>query len=139
KALRDAGGLDFDDLIGRTVDMLAKQEPIRRKWQQQFKYVMVDEYQDTNSAQYKLIKLLTGPHKNIAVVGDDWQSIYSWRGADFRNILNFEKDYPGCTVIKLEQNYRSTKNILEAAQNVISQNKLKSDKKIWTAEPAGSP
>jgi DNA helicase-2/ATP-dependent DNA helicase PcrA len=100
---------------------------------------MIDEYQDTNSAQYKLVKLLTGPHKNIAVVGDDWQSIYSWRGADFRNILNFEKDYQNCTVIKLEQNYRSTKNILDAAHAVISQNKQRSNKKLWTSSGAGSP
>jgi DNA helicase-2/ATP-dependent DNA helicase PcrA len=139
KALKDAQALDFDDLISRTVDMLSQYQPIRHKWQQQFKYVMVDEYQDTNSAQYKLIKLLTGPHKNIAVVGDDWQSIYSWRGADFRNILNFEKDFPGCTVIKLEQNYRSTKNILDAAHSVISHNSLRSEKKLWTASGLGSP
>jgi DNA helicase-2/ATP-dependent DNA helicase PcrA len=139
KLLKDSSALDFDDLIGRMVALLSTQEQLRQKWQDQFKYVMVDEYQDTNAAQYKLVKLLTGPHQNIAVVGDDWQSIYSWRGADFRNILNFEKDYPNCTVIKLEQNYRSTKNILEAAHNVISQNKTRSDKKIWTAEGAGSP
>ena len=139
RMLKDASALDFDDLIARTVNLLETQAHIRQKWQTQFKYVMIDEYQDTNAAQYKLVKLLTGPHQNIAVVGDDWQSIYSWRGADFRNILNFEKDYPDCTVIKLEQNYRSTKNILEAAHNVISGNSLRSDKKLWTAESAGSP
>jgi DNA helicase-2/ATP-dependent DNA helicase PcrA len=139
RSLRDAGALDFDDLIGRTVSLLTNQPEVRNKWQQQFKYVMIDEYQDTNSAQYKLVKLLTGPHNNIAVVGDDWQSIYSWRGADFRNILNFEKDYQNCTVIKLEQNYRSTKNILDAAHAVISQNKQRSNKKLWTSSGAGSP
>ncbi len=139
RMLKDASALDFDDLIARTVNLLASQDQIRQKWQTQFKYVMIDEYQDTNAAQYKLVKLLTGSHRNIAVVGDDWQSIYSWRGADFRNILNFEKDYSGCTVIKLEQNYRSTKNILEAAHNVIANNNLRSDKKLWTAEAAGSP
>lgn len=139
KMLKDAAALDFDDLISRAVQLLSSQTAICQKWQNQFKYVMIDEYQDTNSAQYKLIKLLTGPHQNIAVVGDDWQSIYSWRGADFRNILNFEKDYPKCAVIKLEQNYRSTKNILEAAHNVIAANSLRSDKKLWTAESAGSP
>src|SRR3989338_4540439 len=112
---------------------------VRDKWRKQFKYVMVDEYQDTNNAQYKLVKLLTGPHKNIAVVGDDWQSIYSWRGADYHNILNFENDFSGCAVIKLEQNYRSTKNILDAAHNVISQNKSRSNKKLWTAAGSGSP
>jgi DNA helicase-2/ATP-dependent DNA helicase PcrA len=93
KSLREAGALDFDDLISRTVSLLTNRPEVREKWQRQFKYVMIDEYQDTNSAQYKLVRLLTGPHQNIAVVGDDWQSIYSWRGADFKNILNFEKDY----------------------------------------------
>jgi DNA helicase-2/ATP-dependent DNA helicase PcrA len=137
--LKDASALDFDDLISRAVAMLSSQLELRKKWQAQFKYVMIDEYQDTNAAQYKLVKLLTGPHKNIAVVGDDWQSIYSWRGADFRNILNFEKDFPNCVVIKLEQNYRSTKNILEAAHNVISKNSLRSEKKLWTASGSGSP
>jgi DNA helicase-2/ATP-dependent DNA helicase PcrA len=139
KSLRDSSALDFDDLIGRTVDLMESQEEIQSKWQRQFAYVMIDEYQDTNAAQYRLVRLLTGSHNNIAVVGDDWQSIYSWRGADFRNILNFEKDYKGCTVIKLEQNYRSTKNILDAAHSVISHNSQRSDKKLWTASGAGSP
>jgi DNA helicase-2/ATP-dependent DNA helicase PcrA len=139
KSLREAGALDFDDLISRTVSLLTNRPEVREKWQRQFKYVMIDEYQDTNSAQYKLVRLLTGPHQNIAVVGDDWQSIYSWRGADFKNILNFEKDYSNCTVIKLEQNYRSTKNILDAAHSVISQNKQRSNKKLWTDLGAGSP
>lgn len=137
--LTETNALDFDDLIGKTVGLLQKQLAVRKKWQAQFKYIMVDEYQDTNSAQYKLVKLLTGPHKNIAVVGDDWQSIYSWRGADFRNILNFEKDYPKALVIKLEQNYRSTKNILDAAHGVISHNQNRSNKKLWTAAGEGSP
>lgn len=139
KKLRDSGALDFDDLIGRTVNLLKNSKNIRLTWQARFKYVMVDEYQDTNAAQYQFIKLLTGPTKNIAVVGDDWQSIYSWRGADYRNILNFERDFPGCTVIKLEQNYRSTANILLAAHNVISQNQTRSDKQLWTKERAGVP
>jgi len=138
-SLKDSNALDFDDLIGKAVGLLEKYPDFRKKWQDQFKYIMVDEYQDTNSAQYKLIKLLTGPHKNIAVVGDDWQSIYSWRGADYRNILNFEKDYPKGSVIKLEQNYRSTKNILDASHSVISQNTSRSDKKLWTAAGAGNP
>jgi DNA helicase-2/ATP-dependent DNA helicase PcrA len=137
--LSDSAALDFDDLISRTVEMLTKNQEIRQKWQTQFAYVMIDEYQDTNAAQYNLVKLLTGPHHNIAVVGDDWQSIYSWRGADFRNILNFEKDYEGCAVIKLEQNYRSTKNILDGAHRVIAPNTQRSDKKLWTAEGDGSP
>jgi DNA helicase-2/ATP-dependent DNA helicase PcrA len=139
KTLRESSALDFDDLIARTVQLLSSHKAIRQKWQTQFRYVMIDEYQDTNSAQYRLVKLLTGPHHNIAVVGDDWQSIYSWRGADFRNILNFELDYPGATVIKLEQNYRSTKNILDAAHGVISHNTQRSDKKLWTVAGAGAP
>lgn len=137
--LKQNGALDFDDLIGRAVRLLKTQILVRQKWQAQFKYVMIDEYQDTNAAQYQLVKLLTGPRGNIAVVGDDWQSIYSWRGADFRNILNFEKDFAGCSVIKLEQNYRSTKSILDAAHNVISHNEQRSNKKLWTAAAAGSP
>lgn len=139
KILRDAAALDFDDLIVRTVRMLENHEEVRTKWQRQFKYIMIDEYQDTNAAQYALVKLLTNTDKNIAVVGDDWQSIYSWRGADFRNILRFEKDYPNCTVIKLEQNYRSTGAILEAAHAVITKNQQRSDKKLWTASEGGFP
>lgn len=137
RALREAAALDFDDLIGRTVDMLATQEEIRQKWQKRFRYIMIDEYQDTNAAQYKLVRMMTNKSNNIAVVGDDWQSIYSWRGADFRNILNFEKDYPDATVIKLEQNYRSTKAILDAAHTIITKNKQRSDKKLWTAAGSG--
>jgi len=112
---------------------------IRKKWMQQFAYIMIDEYQDTNAAQYKLVKLLTSEANNIAVVGDDWQSIYSWRGADFRNILNFERDYPNCTVIKLEQNYRSTGHILNAAHGVVTRNQQRSEKKLWTAAGEGKP
>jgi len=139
KILHNASALDFDDLIGKAVAMLAKSVAIRDKWRRQFKYILIDEYQDTNSAQYKLVKLLTNQNNNIAVVGDDWQSIYSWRGADFRNILNFEKDYPNCTVIKLEQNYRSTKHILDAAQAIITNNRQRSDKKLWTDAGHGLP
>lgn len=152
KILKDNGALDFDDLISQAVRLLSTNKPIREKWQNQFKYIMIDEYQDTNSAQYKLVKLLTNPNPvrpsrradaargpNVAVVGDDWQSIYSWRGADFKNILNFEKDYPNCTVIKLEQNYRSTKPILDAAHTVITQNQNRSDKKLWTDSKGGLP
>lgn len=139
KALKEASALDFDDLINRTALMLKKQEEIRDKWQAQFTYIMIDEYQDTNAAQYQLVNLLTNEHKNIAVVGDDWQSIYSWRGADFRNILKFEKDYKDTAVIKLEQNYRSTKNILDAAHAVITKNAQRSDKRLWTSAGDGSP
>jgi DNA helicase II / ATP-dependent DNA helicase PcrA len=139
KALKDASALDFDDLINRTVKMLQSQPELRAKWQRQFKYIMIDEYQDTNAAQYKLVKLFTNEANNIAVVGDDWQSIYSWRGADFRNILNFEHDHPNCTVIKLEQNYRSTGAILEAAHSIITKNQQRSDKKLWTDAGHGLP
>jgi DNA helicase II / ATP-dependent DNA helicase PcrA len=137
--LKGAGALDFDDLIAKTVHMLQTNKEIRQKWVAQFRYIMIDEYQDTNAAQYKLIKLLTSDQHNIAVVGDDWQSIYSWRGADFRNILNFEKDYPEVTIVKLEQNYRSTRSILNAAHSVITKNQQRSDKELWTEAGDGKP
>ena len=139
RILKEASALDFDDLINRTVRMLESSEEVRLKWQNQFAYIMIDEYQDTNGAQYKLVKLLTNHHHNIAVVGDDWQSIYSWRGADFRNILNFSKDYKDCAVIKLEQNYRSTNYILKAAHAVITKNLQRSDKELWTSAGNGMP
>jgi len=138
-ALKEAGALDFDDLIGRTVELMKTQQEIRLKWQTQFKHILVDEYQDTNGAQYKLIKLLLNEDQNLCVVGDDWQSIYSWRGADFRNILNFEKDFPSATIIKLEENYRSTKNILNAAHLVITKNEQRSDKRLFTKSGQGMP
>ncbi|MCL4357955.1 UvrD-helicase domain-containing protein [Patescibacteria group bacterium] len=139
RELRDAGGLDFDDLINETVRMLDSQPDVRSRWRNQFKYIMVDEYQDTNTAQYKLIKLLVNEQRNLAVIGDDWQNIYTFRGSDFRNILNFELDYPDCTVIKLEQNYRSTKSILDAGQAIISKVEQRSDKKLWTSIGQGQP
>ncbi len=136
---RKAMALDFDDLIAETVRLLSEVKLIRERYQQQFKYILIDEYQDTNAAQYRLIKLLVNQHKNICVVGDDWQSIYSWRGADYTNILNFEKDFPGTKVVKLEQNYRSTKHILDAAHQVISKNVNRSNKKLWTSDDGGLP
>lgn len=139
KLLKEAGALDFDDLISKTLLLLETVDEIRNKWRTHFRYIMIDEYQDTNGAQYKLIKLLVNESNNIAVVGDDWQSIYSWRGADFRNILRFEKDYSNTTIIKLEQNYRSTKLILDGAHAVITKNQQRSDKKLWTAEADGKP
>jgi len=139
KELKQANGLDFDDLINETVRLLKSQTNIREKWHLQFKYVMVDEYQDTNAAQYNLVKLLTNKNRNLAVIGDDWQTIFSWRGADYRNILNFERDYSPCTVIKLEQNYRSTKNILAAGQAIITKNVERSDKELWTSAGEGLP
>ncbi len=137
--LRQAGGLDFDDLINETARLLKTDSNVRQRLHRQFKYVMVDEYQDTNAAQYQLVRLLTNDQKNLAVIGDDWQTIFSWRGADYRNILNFERDYPNCTVIKLEQNYRSTRNILAAGQAIITKNTERSDKELWTAEAEGLP
>jgi len=139
KFLRDAQALDFDDLLMKTVQMLQESPEVLKKWQSRFRYIMVDEYQDTNHAQYMMIKLLGAEHRNICVVGDDWQSIYSWRGANFRNILDFERDYPEANTIKLEQNYRSTKPILDAAQNVISKNDTRSKKELWTESEHGEP
>ncbi len=137
--LDQAGALDFDDLIFRAVRMFQDNPDILRKYQDQFQYIMVDEYQDTNHAQYQLTKLLSSTKsRNICVVGDDWQSIYSWRGANFQNILDFEKDYPDATVIKLEQNYRSTKNILDAAHAIITKNHTRSNKKLWTDRGDGA-
>lgn len=136
---KDAQALDFDDLLLDAVRLLKDAPDIRDKWRNHFKHILIDEYQDTNAAQYQLVKLLVNDDNNVAVVGDDWQSIYSWRGADFTNILNFERDFPGAKVVKLEQNYRSTGNILEAAHNVIEKNTQRTDKKLWTAEGPGSP
>lgn len=136
---REAGALDFDDLLLETVRMFNESDEIRQKWRGRFVHIMIDEYQDTNAAQYAIVKQLVGEERNICVVGDDWQSIYSWRGADFTNILNFERDFPGALVIKLEQNYRSTGAILEAAHSVISKNVQRTEKKLWTAEGAGPP
>jgi len=138
-ARKTASALDFDDLLIETVRLFRESPDIRKKWQEKFKHIMIDEYQDTNAAQYAIVKSLVSEEKNICVVGDDWQSIYSWRGADFTNILNFERDYKGAKVVKLEQNYRSTGAILEAAQNVISKNTTRTDKKLWTAEGEGTP
>lgn len=136
---QEAGALDFDDLLIDGVRLLREGKGIRDKWRSHFKHILIDEYQDTNAAQYQLVKLLVNDDQNICVVGDDWQSIYSWRGADFTNILNFERDFPGAKVVKLEQNYRSTGNILEAAHNVISKNTQRTEKKLWTAAGPGAP
>jgi len=130
--LQECAAFDFDDLILRSVQLLSGREDIRSKYQNKFKYILVDEYQDTNHSQYQLLKLLIGPHHNICAVGDEDQSIYRWRGADITNILNFEKDFPGAKVIKMEQNYRSTKTILEAASAVIANNISRKDKVLWT-------
>ena len=136
---KTAGALDFDDLLIEAVRLLREVPAVRVKLQSQFKHILIDEYQDTNAAQYNIIKLLVNDDRNICVVGDDWQSIYSWRGADFTNILNFERDFKGTKVIKLEQNYRSTGNILDAASSVITKNTKRTDKKLWTAAGPGAP
>ncbi len=138
--LRDAAGaLDFDDLLIETVRLFRDSGEARAKYRRQFKHILIDEYQDTNAAQYAIVKYLVNESKNICVVGDDWQSIYSWRGADFKNILNFERDFPGALVVKLEQNYRSTESILEAAHNVITKNVDRTHKKLWTDIGKGAP
>ena len=136
---KKASALDFDDLLLKELELFTIHPDIRAKWQHKFHHILIDEYQDTNLVQYQIIKLLVNDDRNICVVGDDWQSIYSWRGADFTNILNFEKDFPGATVIKLEQNYRSTANILNASQKVIRENKTRTDKTLFTEIGAGEP
>ncbi|HTK39520.1 MAG TPA: UvrD-helicase domain-containing protein [Patescibacteria group bacterium] len=138
-AKTQAGALDFDDLLLETVRLLRDDVTVREKWRTQFKHILIDEYQDTNAAQYAIVKYLVNDERNICVVGDDWQSIYSWRGADYTNILNFERDFPGTTVIKLEQNYRSTGAILDAAHQVITKNVERTDKKLWTDSGKGLP
>lgn len=137
KKLKAAMALDFGDLIMKTVEAFRDNEMIREKYQKRFRYVMVDEYQDTNHAQYLLTKYLAGPSKNICVVGDDDQSIYSWRGATIRNILEFERDYPGAKVVKLEQNYRSSSKIIDAATRLIHLNSRRKPKKMWTENEPG--
>lgn len=136
--LRQAGAMDFDDLIMQLVRLLASNKDVLEKYRQLFRYLLVDEYQDTNHAQYKLIRLIADGHRNICVVGDDWQSIYSWRGANYENILNFERDYADAKVVRLEQNYRSTQTILDAAHQVITKNTNRSDKKLWTEAGMGA-
>ncbi len=135
--LKASDAMDFDDIIVNTVRLLESDTEIREKYQRKFRYVMVDEYQDTNHAQYVLTSLLAGGHGNICVVGDDDQSIYRFRGATIENILGFEAEYPGATVIRLEQNYRSTQNILDAANAVIANNEQRKGKNLWTANGEG--
>jgi len=130
--LKKANLFDFDDLITQTVELFSQKPEILRRYSNQFKYILIDEYQDTNYAQYQLVNMLASKHQNICVVGDDWQSIYAFRGANYQNILNFKKDYPRAKVIKLEQNYRSTQNILDAAHHVITKNLSRSQKRLWT-------
>ena len=135
--LKSSNALDFDDLIVKTLELFANHPPVLEAYQRKLRYIHVDEYQDTNYAQYMLVRLLAQHSRNLCVVGDDDQSIYGWRGADIRNILDFEKDFPDATVIKLEQNYRSTANILDAANQVIALNENRKDKALWTEEGPG--
>ena len=138
-ALRKANALDFNDLIMSVVQLFREHPDVMEHYQDRFRYIMVDEYQDTNHAQYELVRLLAAKFRNICVVGDDDQGIYSWRGADLRNILNFEREYPDAAVIKLEQNYRSTQNILDAAHGIISRLPNRRDKRLWTTNGGGAP
>ncbi len=135
--LRNNNALDFDDLLIKTVQLLRRVPEVREKYNDKFRYILVDEYQDTNSIQFALIRLLTEKQQNICVVGDDDQSVYRWRGADITNILNFEEHYPNTKVIRLEQNYRSTQNILDAAGAVVKHNTERKGKQLWTANPSG--
>ena len=137
--LRAAGALDFDDLLIEAVRLFDERPDVLERYQRRWRYLHVDEYQDTNRAQYLWVRHLAAAHRNLAVVGDDDQGIYSWRGADLRNILDFEEDYPEATVVKLEQNYRSTGLILEAAHAVVSRNGARKEKRLWTENPYGSP
>jgi DNA helicase II / ATP-dependent DNA helicase PcrA len=135
--LHKANALDFGGLITAVIQLFETHAEVLERYQKRFQYVLVDEYQDTNRAQFKLVKMLTEQHQNICVVGDEDQSIYSWRGADIRNILDFEETYPKVQLLKLEQNYRSTKNIIEAATHVISKNQMRKGKSMWTQNPEG--
>ena len=136
--LKENNALDFDDLIFKTVEIFRTRPEILEKYQDRFRYIMVDEYQDTNASQYQLVRLIASKYNNLCVVGDDDQSIYGWRGADIRNILDFEKDFKDTVVIKLEQNYRSTGLILESANSVIKHNRTRKDKALWTQEGEGA-
>src|ERR1700738_995460 len=138
KELMKANALDFDDLLLETVRLLKGHGDVRERYNRRYRYVMIDEYQDTNRPQYELMNLLAGEHKNICVVGDEDQSIYSWRGADIKNILDFEKDFPGARTIRLEQNYRSTQIILEGASAVVAQNTQRKGKNLFTTREGGS-
>jgi DNA helicase-2/ATP-dependent DNA helicase PcrA len=137
KRLRETGGVDFDDLLLLTVRLLSEVPEVLAWYRGLWRHVLVDEYQDTNRAQYRIIRLLTSEHRNVLVVGDPDQSVYRWRGADIRNILDFEDDYPGTKVIRLEQNYRSTQRILSVASAVIANNVQRKDKTLWTENPEG--
>src|SRR5438270_13186019 len=136
--LHKANALDFDDLLLETVRLLKSSSEVRERYNRRYQYLLIDEYQDTNRPQYELMKLLGGGHQNVCVVGDEDQSIYSWRGANIKNILEFEKDFPGAKVIRLEQNYRSTQLIPEAASAVVANNLKRKGKTLWTERQGGA-
>ena len=138
KSLKRSNAIDFDDLLLLPIELFNKHKDVLDKYSEQYKYVFIDEYQDTNKPQYLLSKLISSKYKNITVVGDNDQAIFTWRGADYKNILNFEKDYPTARVVILDENYRSTKNILKAANNVIKNNKIRKEKNLWTENEEGS-
>ncbi len=138
KELRKANALDFDDLLLEAVRLLKSVANVRDYYNRRFQYLLVDEYQDTNRPQYELMRLLAGTRHNVCAVGDEDQSIYSWRGADIRNILEFEKDFPEAKIVRLEQNYRSTQNILQAASAVVANNVRRKGKNLWTSRQGGT-
>src|SRR5271169_3253555 len=138
KELRNANALDFDDLLLEAVRLLKSAAQVREYHNRRFQYLLIDEYQDTNRPQYELMRMLGGTRHNVCAVGDEDQSIYSWRGADIRNILEFEKDFPEAKIIRLEQNYRSTQNILQAASSVVANNLRRKGKNLWTSRQGGT-
>ncbi len=139
KTLQSSNAMDFDDLLLKPIELFERKAEILSRYQQRFRFILVDEFQDTNRAQYHVLRQLSDAHKNIAVVGDDAQSIYSFRGAEIRNMLDFERDYPKCQIFRLEQNYRSTKSIITVADSLIRNNAEQLKKKLWTQNPQGSP
>lgn len=138
KSLKRSNAIDFDDLLLLPIKLFSEHKEVLEKYQEQYKYVFIDEYQDTNKPQYLMSKMISAKYKNITVVGDNDQAIFTWRGADYKNILNFEKDYPDAKVVILDENYRSTKTILKAANNVIKNNKIRKEKNLWTNNEEGS-
>ena len=138
KNLKRSNAIDFDDLLLLPIKLFSEHKDILEKYQEQYKYIFIDEYQDTNKPQYIISKMISSKYRNITVVGDNDQAIFTWRGADYKNILNFEKDYPDCKIVILDENYRSTKNILRAANNVIKNNKIRKEKNLWTENEEGN-
>ena len=137
ESLRRANALDFDDILMETVDLLRQAPDVAQRLRDRYEHVLIDEFQDTNRPQYELVRLLTQQHQNLCAVGDEDQSIYSWRGADIRNIVEFEKDYPQARILRLEENYRSTQAILDAASALVAHNKYRKGKTLWTDNPRG--